>query len=331
MRALRVRVRDSLSLLRASALHEVIERVVTEAHVILVVVVILGEGILGAEERESRRHSRVLHFDREVARGGAPCLGKLGGGARLEVTNAEVLNDLVGPLNAIHLALLGRGVGHDGEGVLARGEDHLADVARATLRLLIVRVKLLVHRVHRNLEELEVTVRLLHRGAEKLKATHGRCARNLHALLATLLDHRLQLLLRLLLLLLRLNLLWRLGRRGRRSLLLRLLLLAAPLLLLLLLAAALAAALATAAARHSHARSRPREHRPNERLDVVVPPRNVRVRLGVRGRAESEVHRQVIHRRLVPGEVRAREQEGVELSEAIRRAGVVRLRHGSSV
>mmetsp|Transcript_52597 Transcript_52597/g.114741 ORF Transcript_52597/g.114741 Transcript_52597/m.114741 type:complete len:315 (-) Transcript_52597:123-1067(-) len=182
--------------------------VVAEGNLVVVVVVVVGEGALRAEECEGGSHGGVLVFERELAlvRVGRhdslhhlSALWRHGVRRRLDDLAADGLDDVLSPLGNVHLGhLVGGHVRHDRELLHAGGEDHLADVARAALAVLRALLRVGVHRRHRKLQQLQVAIGRLNSCAEEFQAAHIRGALNLNALLAALLDHLLQQLLPLL-------------------------------------------------------------------------------------------------------------------------------------
>mmetsp|Transcript_36870 Transcript_36870/g.86138 ORF Transcript_36870/g.86138 Transcript_36870/m.86138 type:complete len:296 (-) Transcript_36870:195-1082(-) len=185
-----------------------LESVVSEGYLVIVVVIVVGESVLGAQEGEGGRHRRVLVLERELARVGVRLHHRLHHlAAHRRVGVCRLLGHLAvdggddsgGPLHDVHLLqLVRRHVRNDAELLHARREDHLAHVPRAALPILRALLWLRVHRGHGDLQQAEVAVGRLDGGAEELEAAHVRRALDLDALLAALLDHLLEELLLLL-------------------------------------------------------------------------------------------------------------------------------------
>mmetsp|Transcript_28384 Transcript_28384/g.72698 ORF Transcript_28384/g.72698 Transcript_28384/m.72698 type:complete len:394 (+) Transcript_28384:404-1585(+) len=224
---------------RACLLEGIEVVVVAKDHLIGVVAVILGEGAELAQVGKGSGHRGVLVLEREltlVGVGRDHRLGRVaavralealelgaGGGLLVGHLATDGLAHLVDPLGHVDLArrLVGLGLGHvadDGELLGAGREDHLADVARAALAVLSLGVGVGIHRVHRREQQRLVTVWRLDGRAEEVEAAHVGGALDLDALLAALLDDRLEKLLRRLLV--RRLILLRLLLLGRRRLLL---------------------------------------------------------------------------------------------------------------
>mmetsp|Transcript_14958 Transcript_14958/g.26044 ORF Transcript_14958/g.26044 Transcript_14958/m.26044 type:complete len:276 (-) Transcript_14958:640-1467(-) len=194
-----------LFLICLPAIH-IIEGIVAEDRIVVVITIVLGEGSLLTQKVEGCCHGSVLVLDSVLAFVGIgldhcddhfPALGRLGGVRGFDNLAADRVADSLCPHLHVHIpgGLVVLGVWHvrdDGQLLGARGEDHLAHVARAALAVLCLWVRVGVHRVHRREEQVCVALGSLDSGAEKVEATHVRRAFDLHPFLTALLDDRLE-------------------------------------------------------------------------------------------------------------------------------------------
>mmetsp|Transcript_11643 Transcript_11643/g.36102 ORF Transcript_11643/g.36102 Transcript_11643/m.36102 type:complete len:311 (+) Transcript_11643:444-1376(+) len=178
---------------------KIVERIITVADVVVIIISILGEGVLGTQEGKGRGHGRVLVLERELARirvrlyhcaSNQAAVGRFSLRGVANNLGLDVLGDSLKPLGNRHLR--GSGIGHvrNHRKLLDSGrEDHLAHTTRAPLALLrVVRIRGGIHRRHGHLKELQVTIGRLNRCAKELEPPHVRSTLNLDALLAPLLD-----------------------------------------------------------------------------------------------------------------------------------------------
>mmetsp|Transcript_51937 Transcript_51937/g.112947 ORF Transcript_51937/g.112947 Transcript_51937/m.112947 type:complete len:360 (-) Transcript_51937:43-1122(-) len=177
------------------------EVVIAEDHLVIVVAVVLGEEAQLAEEVVGLDDHGLSDFERENALVGVglDAASRDILGAR-EESAVEQCQCSLQPLLARKISLLRLGhVGDDAQLFGTSREDHLSDVTGSALALLLSRITLNVHGLHRLDQKLDVPLRLIHGGAKKLEASHIGGTLDFDTALATFLHDLLQLRLTLLL------------------------------------------------------------------------------------------------------------------------------------